>query len=640
MNTVHAVLEKLKYGIVLLLVFLVPFSLVPSFQNFIPVTTMYVFTFGATLLLIISFVQLLTTKKILLHTHALDVPVVVFLCGMFLSLLLTPTNKTQALLDPNIGFMVIAALSVFYFYGRQYAKNNLFPSLLSLAAFIISSFIIVLSLEPTRGIGVIPLDLVIFLGFAFIYGLGSLIRSFSSKENSSQVVQLCMFILVTIGLIITCVTVVKQQPLLPSFVLSFNALVETVKHPFTALFGVGTDNYSVIFTRIKDVGYNRTNLWQIPAPSVDRSALFYVAITTGMVGLLSFLYLLFSLIQKIKQNFIIMSAFVYLLFVLIIFPPSFLVFFLIFFLAGQSEDANKEYTAHLSKSFSWYSYMILIITACVLFGAAVRYLSSMSLADYFYAQSLAGMKENSFKKVYDNQQKALSYNPYLEQYHLGFARTHFVLSQNIIDKAASGSALVFTKESKQMLIEAIRTGVNENQLAIGLNPRKAEYWANLAQIYTIIPKELQSPNDTESNSPQTTAVTYYKKALELDPNNPAYYFQMSQLYLAQQNMDDGFTYAKKAVEKKSNWADAHYQLAIIYLQKKDTDNAVKELETTLQNLDPQTNQKEYDATKQLLDKIKAPQSGNPPPQNPPQPQDQAQPPAGQPPPRIKNLPPQ
>ena len=55
---------------------------------------------------------------------------------------------------------------------------------------------------------------------------------------------------------------------------------------------------------------------------------------------------------------------------------------------------------------------------------------------------------------------------------------------------------------------------------------------------------------------------------------------------------------------------------MIYLGTKDIDNVTKELEMTLANLDPKTNQNEYDATKQMLDKIKISQSNNPtPPQN-------------------------
>lgn len=612
MNKVPELLEKCKYGIILLFTFFVPFAFLPFFQNLVHVNIIYVLAFSALLLLILSFVQFLISKKIALKSGSLNLPIILFVSAIFLSFVTTATNKTQAFLDPNIGPLIIIGLSIFYFYGNQYAKKNLFSSLLSLSAFIIASLVIILSLEP-KGVGVIPLELIVFFGFIFINNVGSLISSFSKEQQTSKVVQICVLVITAAALIISFIAFLKQPIIFPSLSLSVKALLETWKHPLTAIFGVGLDNYSAVFTRIKDIAYNQTNLWQTPAPNIDRSLLFHIATATGIVGLTAFSYLLFSLIKKIKNNFSAMLSFAYLLCVLVIFPPSFLLFFLIFFLGSQTENNNKEYIFNLSKSFSFYGYFILVVTACVLFGSVLRYIGTMYLADYFYGQSLSGIKENSFNKVYNNQQKAILYNPYLEQYHLGFARTHFILAQNIIDKAASGSApLVFTKESKQMLVEAIQTAVTENQTALDLNPKKADYWANLAQIYTIIPKELQSAGD----SPQTVAINLFKKAISLDPNNPIFYFQMSQIYFGQQNTDEAFKYAKKAAELKSNWPDAHYQLAMLYGQKKDMDNMAKELEITLENLDPKTNQKEYDATKQLLDKIKTPQSTN----NPAQPQ--------------------
>lgn len=657
MNKIHALvraihespLQVLKHAIVLFLIFLVPFSIFPFFQNLIRINIMYFFAFGAILLLIISFSQLLISKKFVFQSGSLDIPVIIFLSAIFLSFITTATNKIQAFLDPSFGLLMMISLAILYFYLSHMQVTNKGGhggpplQIFSLSAFIVSSLIIILSLEPTKGIGVIPLELIIFFGFMLVYSLGSLISSFSSEAQTPKVVQICILAIVSIAFIISFIAFSKQGALFPSFSLSLKAVFQIFKNPLTALLGLGIDNYASVFNRVKDVGYNQTNLWQFPA-GVDRSTLFHIATTAGMVGFISFLYLLFSLMKNIKKGFSLMLGFVYLLFILVIFPPSLLVFFLIMFLASQTKNNNKEYTFNLSKSFSFYSYAILIITACVLFGATIRYLGTIYLADYFYAQSLFGIKENSFKKVYDNQQKALSYNSFLEQYHLGFARTHFVLAQNIIDKAASESAdintspnmtkpLSLTKESKQMLIEAIQTAITENQTVIDLNPKKAEYWANLAQIYTIIPKELQS-NDKDANSPKIIAVNLFKKALSLDPNNPVYYFQISQIYLTQQKAEEAFKYIKKAVAAKPNWADAHYQLAMIYAQKKDMNNMVKELEITLQNLDPKTNQKEYEVVKQTLDQIKNPQ-----PNKPTQPQNQAQPPMGQPPPLI-NQPPQ
>jgi tetratricopeptide (TPR) repeat protein len=602
-------MNKIKSIILLFLVFVVPFSFFQIFfQNLVQINIVYILTFGVLLLIIISFLQLLVSKKFVFQTSPLDIPVIIFLGAIFLSFLTSATNKMQAFLDPNFGLLMMISLVILYFYvSREVGALRAMPvQAFSLAGFIISSFIIILSLEPTKGIGVIPLDLLIFIGFTFMYSLGSLVHSFSAKEEAPKVVQICILIIVSLALGISFIAFSKQGALFPSFSLSFKAVFQIFKTLPNALLGFGIDNYSSVFNRVKDVGYNQTDLWQFPA-NIDRSTLFHIIITTGLVGLASFLYFIFSLIKNIKKGFSLMLGFVYLLCILVIFPPSFLTFFLLLFLASQTGKNNKKYIFNLSESFSFYSYVIIIITASVLFGSVIRHLSSLYLADYFFTQSFVGIKENNFNKVYDNQKKALLYDPYLEQYHLGFARTHFALAQNIIDKAASGSAsLALTKENKQTLIEAIQVAINEAQISISLNPKKADYWAQLAQIYIIIPKELQTANDTRKNSPQTIAMTFLKKALELDPNNPAYYFQMGQVLFSQKKADQGFKSIKKAAELKPNWADAHYQLGILYAQKNDMKNAVKELEITLQNLDPKTNQKEYDAVKQTLDKIKSP----------------------------------
>jgi len=617
-------MNKIKSVIVFLLVFVVPFMFFPFFQNLVQINIVYILAFGALLLVIISFLQLLISKKLIVQTSPLDIPVILFLSAVSLSFFTTATNKMQALLDPSFGLLMMISLAILYYYVSRISSDSIkgrhgdLPlQVLSLSGFVISSLLIVLSLEPTKGIGVIPLDLLIFIGFTFMYSLGSLVRSFSSKEDMPKIVHICTLIIISLALIISLIAFSKQGVLFPSFSLSFKAMLQIFKNPVSALLGLGMDNYSSVFTRVKDIAYNQTSLWQFPAPSLDRSTLFHIISTTGMIGLTSFLYLLFSLTKKIRHHFSLQLDLIYLLCVILIFPPSLLVFFLLFFLVSQTEKKNKEHVVGLSQSFSLYSYAILIITACVFFGSTIRYLSSLYLADYLYIQSFVGMQENKFNKVYDNQKKALSYNSYAELYHLGFARTHFIFAQNIINKAASGSAdvnaqlnsaksLVFTKESKQMLIEAIQFAITENQIAIHLNPKKAEYWAQLAQTFMLIPKELQAPNETEANSPQTAALTYLKKAMELDPNNPVYYFQIGQILLSQKKTEKGFASIKKATELKPNWADAHYQLGILYANKNDMKNATRELEIALANMDSKTNQKEYDAVKQMLDKIKNP----------------------------------
>lgn len=299
-------MNKIKSVILSLLIFLVPISFFQIFfQNLVQINIVYVLAFGALLLVIISFLQFLITKKFVFKNSPLDIPVLLFLGAIFLSFLTSATNKMQAFLDPNFGLLMMISLVILYFYFSHNTPGRPQGSplqILSLTGFIISSFIIILSLEPTKGIGIIPLDLLIFIGFTFMYSLGSLVHSFSAKEEAPKVVQICILIIVTLSLGISFIAFSKQGALFPSFSLSFKAVFQIFKTLPNVLLGFGIDNYSSVFNRVKDVGYNQTNLWQFPA-NVDRSTLFHIATTTGLVGLASFLYFIFSLIKKYKKGF-------------------------------------------------------------------------------------------------------------------------------------------------------------------------------------------------------------------------------------------------------------------------------------------------------------------------------------------------
>jgi len=544
----------------------------------------------------------------------------------------------QALLEQNMGIMMMIALGIYYLYASRIKSNDRanhasplrLSSILSLSGFVISAFIIVFSLEPTKGIGAIPLELIIFLGYVFIQNLSVLISPSANDEQTTKVAYICTLAVVAIALLLSIIGFFKQEMAFPSFLLSFKAYFEIFKNPLTGLFGAGLDNYTSVFYKVKDVAYNQTNLWQMGAPAIDRSGLLHIATTAGFVGLATFVYFLISWIKTVfahsengnKQLGLQLSA-IFLLSVIVFFSPSFMFFFLLFFLASQATKKSKEYLANLSKSFSLYTYVILIITASVFFGSIIRAVGSFFIADISFAQSMDAMNKTTFnvKTVFDAQQKALINNPFLPVYHVGYSQLNVVLANNIMEKSATGSAdqksLTLTKEDKQTLINAIQSAIAENQTAIELAPKKAEYWAQLGQIYTLIPKELRDPKETEANSPLLAASTYYKKALELDPKNPAYYFALGQISLNQKKSDEGLKFIKKAIEMKPNWANAHYQLGIMYANNRDMKNATKELETALSNIDQKTSQAEYDAVKKTLDQIKNPQGEQQAPQGAP-----------------------
>ena len=142
------------------------------------------------------------------------------------------------------------------------------------------------------------LETAIFLGFAAVLAFAHVFAK-NAKPGRSSVLPLVSLILSVIatGGIIFSFMKVKDLLILPPFNLSWYAAVETLKQPLTALFGVGVDNYSAMFTKVKDAGYNASSLWQIGSFNTSRSTLLHVFTEMGLLGLLSFALLLYQLVK-------------------------------------------------------------------------------------------------------------------------------------------------------------------------------------------------------------------------------------------------------------------------------------------------------------------------------------------------------
>jgi tetratricopeptide (TPR) repeat protein len=74
------------------------------------------------------------------------------------------------------------------------------------------------------------------------------------------------------------------------------------------------------------------------------------------------------------------------------------------------------------------------------------------------------------------------------------------------------------------------------------------------------------------------AIANYKKAIEYDPKNPAYYFHLADFYFAVKHNDEAaLEYLKKTIELKPDYADAYWERGLVYRHKKDDNEAVKQL---------------------------------------------------------------
>ena len=686
--------DRIIHYSLFIIIFFFPFFFLPVTQEFFLTNKLYLLVFVALFLLLISTIKIAVTKKISWQKGAFDNLLVLFLLSLAISIILSSPNKIQALLNPNFGFLTFFSLTILYFYLSRFSLNlHQSPSIstnlhksphlyqspistnlhksplistylhlsLSISSFLLSLFTITFFFQPFKNVDLpqslqflknpsftpigSQLDLAIFLGFFLIYGLT---RIFEKKRIATDVFSYLWLSVILIALSLTLYSLIKpistnlnQSPsisnLLPPFRLSWYAAVEILKNPKTAFFGIGVDNFASIFTRVKDIAYNQSNLWQVFSFNFSRSAILHLFTETGILGLLVFSLLIFSVLKQLivtnlNQSLSISTnlhkslliSFIYLLICLFFFPPSLIIWFLLFVviglegakmpvsndLGGAHFDFTSEEHAHgvrntASSDFDL-SLLLPLYLGIVLFSfiflTGFGYLLGRSyLAEIYFKKALDGVVKNDGKQAYENMRQAIILNPYIERFRLNFSQLNLLLANNIAAKASQPQEKdkkpsQLSEQDRQNISQAIQAAIAEGKAAISLNPQKAQNWENLAQIYRNIINTAQGAD--------VWTVSSYQRAIVADPQNPVYRLNLGGVYYSLGNFEEASKLFEQAVILKPDWPNAYYNLAWANYQKQNYQAAVAAMENVTRLLDPKKDKADYDKTKQELEEFK------------------------------------
>jgi len=633
-------LKSFIHYFLLVIIFLFPLLFLPFTQEFFITNKLYFLGFASLILLLASSFHLLFSKKISWSSRPFDGSVILFVLAVALSILISSPNKVQALLNPNFGLLGILSLTVLYFYlSRNNGIMKQWNNIISFSTLLLSLITIVFFFQPFKNTNLptslqflknasftpigSQLDLAIFLGFIVVYQLVHLlIKKQSNNETMKQ--SIFNFSLLTFNLLalfLTLYSLLKTIPasssqlqtsiLLPPFRLSWYAAVETLKAPLTALFGVGVDNFSAMFTAIKDVFYNQSNLWQINSFSVGRSGLLQIMTETGLFGLISFGLLLLTVFKsafaKASADKPFISSFVYLFICLLFLPPSLPLFFLLFVTFGVINHAPTGDIQEKSLDLSGLVpiYLGTVIVSFVLIAGAGYFLGRSYASEYYFKKSLDGYLNNNAKEVYDNQRQAILINPYIERFRINFSQTNLLIANNIASKAqpaptesaqrTQGSAQL-TDQDRQTITQAIQAAISEAKAAVALNQQKASNWENLAAVYRNVLAVAQGAD--------SWTVSAYQRAIILDPQNPIYRLNLGGVYYTLKDYNQASSMFQQAVSLKADWANAHYNLAWASFQKADYQLAASEMQNVLNLIDPKTNKTDYDQAQKDLEEFK------------------------------------
>lgn len=569
-----------KYLILHTIVFLFPFFFLKTTQEYFVTNKLYFLGFGILLLLLISLIQFIFSKKITWKKSLFDGPIILFFTSVTISTFFTP-NKIQSLLNLNFGAAIMFFLAILYFYVSRNVRAIhesplwMFSIILSLITIVLYFFIP--GFTPVGS----QLDLVILLGFLIVWELISLPRKRQEKQAFIFTLITASINLFALGLtayaILTKKTGFNIIQQFPPFRLSWLAVLEIFKKPITAFFGIGPDNFSTIFTKIKDFYYNQSSLWQINSFYVSRSAFFQIITETGFFGLLSFCILIFSVFKStLKQwNNEEMKPFIYLFSYLIIclfvLPSSLIVWFLFFITIGliSQQSNNKTMKQSVNHSNNLLIHVCIILISLALIGGTGYLLGRSYIGELFYKKSIDGIIINDAKQAYENQRQATILNPFIEKYRNNFAQINIFTASNLAKKAPEK----ISQEERQIITQAVQMAISEGKELVKLNSKKAHYWSNLGDIYVnIIPLAKDS---------DIWAIASYQRAIVLDPFNPAYQLNIGGVYFRIGKYKEAIPFFEEATKLKPDWPNAHYNLAWAYFRNKDYQKALFSMKNSI-----------------------------------------------------------
>lgn len=566
-----------------------------------------------TLLSLIAWgVQMLLQGQVRLRRTPLDVPVVLFAIALILSSIFS-INRLDSLVAT--AEVVLSVLSYFVLVNVFRERKVAFLLLSSLVTGI--AVATVLAILSHFGIYVLPFAVTKTttfntLGTAMEYAVFSIILlplalyfvyPLLKKRADARVGVFAVAALILIaGLAVAGqqLMTVQKPALLPfdtGFQTAFAAISQDSGRVLqTFFFGEGYGTFASVFSRFHNAAFNANSMWYL-AFNNSSSYILELLATTGLVGTLSYLFLLYrSLLPMAKKKanpfyLSLVIAFV----VSLLLPFSLLEIMLLFVLLAGFSLAQRE--VHPSAYFDvelklvalkkgvlsfttlegqaagkpdmhptpFVGFAVLLVVALV-FG---YYGTAYAMSDATFQQSLLAANTNNGTQTYRLQAQAISTFPYRSDYYRIFSQTNIALANSLLSLTSGKASPSAT--AQQTAYALIQQAITTARQATTLAPDSVPAWQNLSSIYRALIGVGQNAQDF--------AIQAAQQATVLDPVNPQEYLNLGGLYYQLGQYDNAIRMFQQAIALKGDYANAYYNLAHAYEQKGDLQSALTQLQT-------------------------------------------------------------
>ncbi len=628
------IIENIQRVILSVFIFIFPLFFLSTTPEYYTTNKFYLLILTALLLLSLSTISIFITKKFEWKKSNFDGPALLAFLTLLISLVIVSPNKIAALLNPTFGPLSIFFLVVIFYFSSYLLNPKKIFSLLNASILIIAILSLISIFEPLKNINLPSylayikspyfspiggrVDLLIIVSFMLVYWISKIYVAIKNEKASINKLWypylfLLIYLITTGAGIFSIVKPITERFafVLPTFKDSWFASIEILKNVLTALFGVGVDNFSSVFSQAKDVSYNQSNLWTQNTINFSRSAILHIITTVGVFGFLGFCSLIFTSLKDIKiieksEKQIIYPVFLFILLTLLYSPPTLLLFFLFFIILSFINHENLKRKENEKSSFDLENlaplYFGLILVLIIFIVASFYFLGRNYLSQFYSNQSVNNLNDGKLSDAYANQRKAIVLNPYTENQRITFSQINILVANTVIQNAQkraiekSEQQINLTDNEKLQVSQAIQQSIAEAKAAITLNPQKASYWANLASIYTNLINVTQGSD--------VWAISSYQRAINLDPKSPLFRFDLGSVYYTLKKYSDATNLFRQTVTLKSDWPNAHYNLAWSLYNQQNYQEAANEMQTVLTLLKDNKNSEDYKTAEKNLEDFK------------------------------------
>ena len=556
-------------------------------------------------------VLMLLHGQVRIRRTPLDIPVILFALSVILSSIFSANRMDSLIAAAGIVFAVLGYFVLVNIFREKKVALFFLSSLVTGGAVatvitVLSHFkVYVLPFAATKVPTFTPLGTytefalvsVILLPLALFYVYPVLKKNITARVG---VFAVAVLVLLAGIVVVGQQLLTTQKPVILPFDTGFQTAFAAISQDSgrvlqTFFFGEGYGTFASVFSRFHNVAFNANPLWYLSFNN-SSSYLLELLATTGLVGMLSFLFLLYKAVlpvAKKRTNPFYLSVVV--AFALAILLPFSLieVLLLFFLLAGftlaQRESMPHEYfdvelklvalkkgvfaftTLEDQQAGKQDAHPTPFVAFAVLLALALvlgYYTTAYAASDVVFQQSLAAANSNNGTATYRLQAQAINMFQFRSDYYRIFSQTNIALANSLLSLGNGKASPSAT--AQQTAYALIQQSITTGRQATTLSPMSVPAWQNLSSIYRALIGVGQNAQDF--------AISAAQQATILDPVNPQEYLNLGGLYYQLGQYDNAIRMFQQAIALKSDYANAYYNLAHAYEQKGDLQSALTQLQ--------------------------------------------------------------